>query len=87
MEMNIKMQIENLNKSFTTKQGSLQVIKDVSFDIYDNEFLVILDLEVAVRQPCSRHCQGKCLMIAAISNPIQSKASVLSSRVFPSFPG
>jgi NitT/TauT family transport system ATP-binding protein len=42
MEMNIKMQIENLNKSFTTKQGSLQVIKDVSFDIYDNEFLVIL---------------------------------------------
>ncbi len=42
MEMKIKMQIENLNKSFTTKQGQLQVLKDITFDVYDNEFLVIL---------------------------------------------
>ena len=42
MKTKIKMKIENLNKSFTTKQGTLQVLKDVSFDVYDNEFLVIL---------------------------------------------
>ena len=42
MEMKIKMKVENLKKSFPTQKGEVKVIKNVSFDVYDNEFLVIL---------------------------------------------
>ncbi len=40
--MNRKIEIRNLSKSFTNKHGSNQVLKGISFDVFENEFLVIL---------------------------------------------
>lgn len=38
----VKLQIRNLKKSFTTNNGEVLAVNDVSFDVYDNEFLVLL---------------------------------------------
>lgn len=38
----IKIKATSLSKSFETKKGTLQVLKDVSFHVYENELLVIL---------------------------------------------
>lgn len=37
----IKMSCYNLEKTFPTQAGSFQVLKDLSFDVQENEFLVI----------------------------------------------
>lgn len=43
MEQCVKrMQICNLSKTFLSKEGYFTVIDDVSFDVYDGEFLVVL---------------------------------------------
>lgn len=38
----IKIKADSLSKSFETKKGTLEVLKNISFDVYENEFLVIL---------------------------------------------
>lgn len=38
----IKIEASSLSKSFQTQKGTLEVLKDVSFHVYENEFLVIL---------------------------------------------
>ena len=38
----IKIKTDSLSKSFETKKGTLEVLKNISFDVYENEFLVIL---------------------------------------------
>lgn len=38
----IKIKATSLSKSFQTQKGTLEVLKDVSFNVYENEFLVIL---------------------------------------------
>lgn len=40
--MNRKIEIRNLSKSFTYTHDAIQVLKEISFDVYENEFLVIL---------------------------------------------
>ena len=42
MEINRKVEINNLCKRFTTDKNSIEVLKDVSFKVFENEFLVIL---------------------------------------------
>lgn len=42
VENRVKIAVKNLSKSFETKKGTLDVLKDVSFDVYENEFLVVL---------------------------------------------
>ncbi len=43
MEQCVKrMEIRNLSKTFLSKEGYFTVIDDVSFDVYDGEFLVVL---------------------------------------------
>lgn len=43
MEQQVKrMKIRNLSKTFFSKKGYFTAIDDVSFDVYDGEFLVIL---------------------------------------------
>lgn len=37
----IKMSCQNVEKTFPTQTGSFQVLKDLSFDVKENEFLVI----------------------------------------------
>lgn len=41
-ENRVKIAVKSLSKSFDTKNGTLDVLKDVSFDVYENELLVIL---------------------------------------------
>ena len=41
-EAKVKLQIKNLSKTFQTKGEQVTAVKDVSFDVYDNEFLVLL---------------------------------------------
>ena len=38
----IKIKAEHVSKAFETTNGKLQVVNDVSFEVYENEFLVIL---------------------------------------------
>lgn len=38
----IKLSFRNISKSYDTKTGENQVIRNISLDVYDNEFLVIL---------------------------------------------
>lgn len=38
----IKIEVQNLSKSFETQKGTLDVLEQVSFSVYENEFLVIL---------------------------------------------
>lgn len=38
----VKIEASSLSKSFETRKGTLEVLKDVSFNVYENEFLVIL---------------------------------------------
>lgn len=38
----VKLQIKNLKKVFPSKNGEIVAVNDVSFDVYDNEFLVLL---------------------------------------------
>jgi NitT/TauT family transport system ATP-binding protein len=42
LEINRKIEIRNLSKSFTYTHGAIQILKGISFDVYENEFLVIL---------------------------------------------
>ena len=42
MEINKKVEIKNLHKRFTADKTSIEVLKDVSFEVFENEFLVIL---------------------------------------------
>ena len=43
MEQQVKrMEIRNLSKTFFSKKGYFTAIDNVSFDVYDGEFLVIL---------------------------------------------
>jgi ABC-type nitrate/sulfonate/bicarbonate transport system ATPase subunit len=42
MEMKTKIEVTDLNKSFHSKVGEQEVIKQISFQVYENEFLVIL---------------------------------------------
>ena len=42
MEMSRKIEVKNLSKSFFYKKDSVQVLKGLSFDVFENEFLVIL---------------------------------------------
>lgn len=37
-----KVEVRNLSKIFFQKNSSFEVVKDVSFDVYDGEFLVLL---------------------------------------------
>ena len=37
-----KMEIKNISKTFFTKDGYVTAIEDVSFDVYEGEFLVLL---------------------------------------------
>jgi ABC-type nitrate/sulfonate/bicarbonate transport system ATPase subunit len=37
-----KMEVQNLSKTFFSKKGYFTAIEDVSFDVHDGEFLVIL---------------------------------------------
>lgn len=37
-----KMEIKNVSKTFYSKEGYFTAIEDVSFDVYDGEFLVLL---------------------------------------------
>ncbi|WMJ86610.1 ABC transporter ATP-binding protein [Anaerocolumna sp. MB42-C2] len=37
-----KMEIKNISKTFYSKEGYFTAIEDVSFDVYDGEFLVLL---------------------------------------------
>ncbi len=41
-ENKIKIKVDSLSKAFETKKGRVQVLDDVTFDVYENEFLVIL---------------------------------------------
>lgn len=41
-ENRVKIAVKSLSKTFETKKGTLEVLNDVSFDVYENEFLVIL---------------------------------------------
>lgn len=41
-ENRVKIAIKALSKSFETQKGTLDVLKEVSFDVYENEFLVVL---------------------------------------------
>ncbi len=41
-ENKVKLQIKHLKKVFETKNGETVAVDDVSFDVYDNEFLVLL---------------------------------------------
>ncbi|MCI8274054.1 MAG: ABC transporter ATP-binding protein [Lachnospiraceae bacterium] len=41
-ENKVKLQIKNLTKVFTSKGKEIKAVDDVSFDVYDNEFLVLL---------------------------------------------
>ena len=38
----VRLSIEGIHKTFSTDRGDVQVINGVSFEVYDNEFLVIL---------------------------------------------
>lgn len=38
----IKMSLKNISKSFYTRKETFEAINDISFDVYDNEFLVLL---------------------------------------------
>ena len=40
--MSRKIEIGNLSKSFTSRSGSVQVLKEISFEVFEKEFLVIL---------------------------------------------
>lgn len=41
-KLKVKMKVENISKTFYGKQGYFTAIEDISFDVYDGEFLVIL---------------------------------------------
>ena len=41
-EKKVRLLIEGIQKSYVTKKSDFRVIEDVSFEVYDNEFLVIL---------------------------------------------
>lgn len=41
-ENKVKLQIKNLTKVFTSKDKEIKAVDHVSFDVYDNEFLVLL---------------------------------------------
>lgn len=41
-ENKVKLQIKNLTKVFTSKEKDIKAVDNVSFDVYDNEFLVLL---------------------------------------------
>ena len=38
----IKMSLQNISKSFHSRKETQEAVADVSFDVYENEFLVIL---------------------------------------------
>ena len=38
----IKLSVRNVAKSFTARKTVFEAVKDVSLDVYENEFLVIL---------------------------------------------
>ena len=42
MEVKKKYEVKNLSKAFPTGKKSTVVLKDVTFDVYENEFLVLL---------------------------------------------
>ena len=42
MEINKKVKIKNMHKRFATDKSSIEVLKDISFEVIENEFLVIL---------------------------------------------
>lgn len=42
MEINNKVEIKNLYKRFAADKKSIEVLKDISFEVSENEFLVIL---------------------------------------------
>ena len=37
-----KVEVQNLSKIFYSKDSYFEVVNDVSFDVYDGEFLVLL---------------------------------------------
>ena len=41
-EHKVRIHAERVSKAFDTSNGRMQVVNDVSFDVYDNEFLVVL---------------------------------------------
>ena len=41
-ENKIKIEVKNLCKTFVHSKEEVEVLKDVSFNVYENEFLVIL---------------------------------------------
>lgn len=41
-ENRVRIAVKSLSKSFETKSGTMEVLKDVSFNVYENELLVIL---------------------------------------------
>lgn len=41
-ENKIKIEVKNLSKTFKNSKEEIEVLKDISFNVYENEFLVIL---------------------------------------------
>lgn len=39
---NILLKVQNLSKNYHTKNGEIKAIKDLSFDVYENEILAIV---------------------------------------------
>ena len=64
----IKIKTDSLSKSFETKKGTLEVLKNISFDVYENEFLVILG---------PGQC-GKTVLLNMLSNIEQSDMGSVS---------
>lgn len=42
MERKIKLSAQNISKTYFSKKGDFDAVEDISLDIYENEFLVIL---------------------------------------------
>lgn len=40
--MNKLLEIKNLSKNYNTKMGEVKAIDNISFDVYDKEFLCII---------------------------------------------
>ena len=41
-EKKVRLSLRNINKVFYTGKEEFEAVKDVSLDVYDNEFLVLL---------------------------------------------
>jgi ABC-type nitrate/sulfonate/bicarbonate transport system ATPase subunit len=42
MEVNYKIRVNDLEKSYSRNSGTMEILKNISFDVFEDEFLVIL---------------------------------------------